>query len=70
MAKTKEAVSSGATFFEMLLLLFLGLKLGNVITWSWWWVFAPLWGPVALLGIVVLVMVIYIALTAPKAKKK
>lgn len=31
----------------LLFLLFLGLKLGNVIDWSWWWVFAPLWAPVS-----------------------
>jgi len=32
-------------FGAALLLLFIGLKLGKVIAWSWWWVFAPLWGP-------------------------
>jgi hypothetical protein len=25
------------------------LKLGKVIDWSWWWVLAPAWMPVALL---------------------
>jgi hypothetical protein len=28
--------------------LFVGLKLGHVIDWSWWWVTAPFWGGVAL----------------------
>lgn len=23
--------------------LFIGLKLGDVITWSWWWVLSPFW---------------------------
>ncbi len=27
---------------------FVILKLTHVISWSWWWVFAPLWGGVAL----------------------
>lgn len=27
---------------------FIVLKLCNVITWSWWWVLAPLWIPVGL----------------------
>lgn len=40
----------------LLFLLFLGLKLAGVITWSWWWVTAPLWGGVAL---IVLALVIY-----------
>lgn len=26
--------------------LFLGLRLGNVVTWSYWWVFSPVWIPV------------------------
>lgn len=25
---------------------FVGLKLTNVIDWSWWWVTLPFWGPV------------------------
>lgn len=28
-------------------LLFIGLKLGGAIDWSWWWVLAPFWGPFA-----------------------
>lgn len=27
----------------LLTLLFVGLKLGGSITWSWWWVLSPLW---------------------------
>lgn len=34
---------SGVGFGTLLFLLFLGLKLGGVIAWSWLWVFAPLW---------------------------
>lgn len=26
-----------------LLLIFLVLKLTNLISWSWWWVLAPMW---------------------------
>ncbi len=39
---------NGITFVGALGLLFIGLKLGHVITWSWWWVTAPLWGGAAL----------------------
>lgn len=35
------------SFAGLLTLLFIGLKLGNVIDWSWWWVLAPLWIPFA-----------------------
>lgn len=40
----------------LMTLLFMGLKLGGAITWSWWWVFAPLWGPVAF-AVVVLFLI-------------
>ena len=40
-------VQSGITwpslFVMLLTLLFIGLKLGGVIDWSWLWVLAPLW---------------------------
>lgn len=40
---------------------FLVLKLTNTIDWSWWWVTAPLWIPVALV-LVILVFVLIVAL--------
>lgn len=42
---TKESIG----FWPLLGLLFVGLRLGNVIDWSWLWVLAPFWGPLALL---------------------
>lgn len=42
-------------FGGALFLVFLILKLCGKIDWSWWWVTAPLWGPVAfviILGII------------------
>lgn len=35
-------------FWGALFILFLGLKLANIITWHWVWVAAPLWAPFAL----------------------
>ena len=29
--------------FEVLLIIFIVLKLCGVIAWSWWWVLSPLW---------------------------
>lgn len=40
--------SSSIGFCGLLAILFIGLKLTGHIAWSWWWVFAPLWGPLAL----------------------
>lgn len=39
MSKTKT--SGGIGFTGMLTILFIGLKLTNVIDWSWWWVLSP-----------------------------
>lgn len=36
-------------------LLFVGLKLTSVINWSWWWVLAPSWTPLAVLIVLWLV---------------
>jgi len=48
MATQTTTKSGGVSFAGLLFLLFLGLKLTNQIDWSWWWVTAPLWGPIAL----------------------
>jgi len=47
MTDTKS--SGGVGLIGLLGVLFVGLKLTNVITWSWWWVLAPFWMPVSLL---------------------
>jgi hypothetical protein len=42
--KTEE--SAGLGIVPIIFLIFLTLKLGGwgiVATWSWWWVFSPLW---------------------------
>lgn len=40
--------NGGITFVGALGLLFLGLKLAHVITWSWWLVTLPFYGALAL----------------------
>lgn len=52
---------------SLLLVLFVGLKLGGVITWSWLWVLSPLWIPLA---IVLVIMVIFIVVAAAAAAAK
>jgi hypothetical protein len=50
--------SGGIGFLGGLTLLFIGLKLANVIDWSWLWVLSPIWIPfvfIVLLGAVVVV---------------
>lgn len=35
-------------FTGVLLVLFLVLKLAGLVTWSWWFVLAPLWVPLSI----------------------
>lgn len=53
MGNQVQAGGGGIGFGGLLALLFIGLKLGGVITWSWWWVLAPLWIPIALVLFVI-----------------
>ena len=46
-------------FFGLLTILFIGLKLGGHINWSWVWVLAPLWGPIVLSLIVIMIILYY-----------
>lgn len=45
--KAKISVKIGS-FPTLLVIAFIVLKLCNVIAWSWWWVFSPLWIPLAI----------------------
>jgi len=41
--------AQGASLSTILLVIFIVLKLTGNIAWSWIWVLAPLWGPIALI---------------------
>lgn len=45
--------------FGTLFVIFLILKLTNVIDWSWWWVTAPLWGSILLCVIVFVTYILF-----------
>ena len=55
--------SSGISFPGALTVLFVGLKLTNVITWSWWWVLSPIWISLSL-AVVVIAIAVIIAIIA------
>jgi len=48
---------SGIGFFGVLTIVFIVLKLTDLIGWSWWWVLSPLWIPPILI-IVFLILAI------------
>lgn len=52
--------SGGIGVAGLLGVAFIVLKLTGVIAWSWWWVLAPFWIPLAI-GIVVLLVIGIIA---------
>ena len=53
--KTSTAARGGMSFLEVLLLVFIVLKLCKVINWSWWWVLSPFWIPLGLAIILLLI---------------
>jgi hypothetical protein len=57
MSSTNTTSSGGIGFFGLLTILFVALKLTGYIDWSWWWVLAPIWGPMAF-GILIILLFI------------
>jgi hypothetical protein len=64
--------SGGVTigFTGLLTLVFIILKLCGVISWSWLWVLAPAWIPLALGLVIIGVIYIGAAIAAASDKKK
>jgi hypothetical protein len=55
--KSSDSLGLGTILF----LIFLTLKLGGwgvVATWSWIWIFSPLWIPLAFIGLITLILFI------------
>ncbi len=52
--------SGGVGVASLLGLLFVGLKLGGIIGWSWWWVVSPFWIP-PVLAIVIIITLLSVA---------
>lgn len=48
-----ESVKVQLPILGLLGIAFIVLKLTKVISWSWWWVTAPFWAPVAIAIVVV-----------------
>ena len=59
--ETKVVNSGGIGLSGLLTVLFVGLKLTNHITWSWIWVLAPLWIPVAIgVGLILIAVLMFL----------
>lgn len=55
MASTQTASSGGTT---LLTIVFIVLKLTNVINWSWWWVLSPIWITLAIVLIILFIAIL------------
>lgn len=64
--------NSGIGFSGVLFFIFLTLKLCDIISWSWWWVTAPLWIPILLVvvGFIIIVTIDYSKEIKQKSKSK
>ena len=51
-----DSKKSGMGLLEILLIVFVILKLVGAIDWSWWWVLSPLLIPIGLLIVVLIVL--------------
>ena len=55
-----EQGNTGIGLGGLLTLLFITLKLTHVISWSWWWVLAPIWIPFVIVLLVLIVSAFFI----------
>lgn len=51
-------ITSSVGIVDLLTVLFVGLKLGGVINWSWWWVLSPIWISTLIVIIIILLVVL------------
>ena len=54
--------TAGPCLGNLLVLLFIALKLCGVITWSWWWVLSPIWIGLGLAAVLFTIVTIWIIL--------
>lgn len=62
----RNEYKTGWGFCDVLFIVFVVLKLTHVIDWSWWWVTAPMWIP---LCIVFILLIIYAVWDAANKRK-
>lgn len=64
-----KSTQAGVGFMGLLFVVFLVLKLTKVISWSWWWVTVPLWGPVAITLLLLIIMFLYLQFNLYRSKR-
>jgi hypothetical protein len=64
---SSSSSSGGISFTGALTILFIGLKLGHVINWSWWWVLSPIWISFLIVCAIILIVAV-VAVVAQLSK--
>lgn len=69
--ESKDAIAASieAMFVGLLTTTFAVLKLCGVISWSWWWVFSPIWITCALFVLTIIIAVIVLILASRRNKR-
>lgn len=62
MASSSSSSSGGIGFTGLLTILFVGLKLTNVIAWPWIWVLSPIWISFLILITILIIAALFVAL--------
>lgn len=58
MSDSSSSASGGIGFVGLLTIVFITLKLTDVVDWSWWWILSPIWISVALLALTLAIAVV------------
>ena len=62
MNNNNNSSNGGIGFAGLLTIVFIILKLTNVITWSWVWVLSPIWISLAIVLAIFVPIIIYLAI--------
>ena len=65
----KTVIYSSPSTLGLLGVAFIVLKLLHVLEWSWWWILAPFWIPLALVVIILIIIEIVFVVTYVKNVK-
>ena len=57
-------IGSAISFVVVLTLMFVALKLCNIITWAWVWVVSPIWIPCTLIALIIIILPVMLFLFA------
>ncbi|MGV0919751.1 hypothetical protein ACTS94_05090 [Empedobacter falsenii] len=70
MSISNNTSSEGIGFTGVLTIVFVVLKLTHTIDWSWWWVLAPIWIPLGIFLIGLIIFIIIQVTAAVYARRK